>query len=84
MLSEGTGAVYGMNLISLKNWEESAASDKDIIRELEEKTRHIKDASIEFFTPPPVPGYGNSSGFEMRLLDKTGSDDLAKIAESGR
>ena len=79
LLSEGTGAVYGMNLISLKNWEEREASDKDIISKLEEKTRHIKDASVEFFTPPPVPGYGNSSGFEMRLLDKTGSDDLAKL-----
>ena len=79
LLSEGTGAVYGMNLISLKNWEEREASDKDIIKELEEKTRHIKDASVEFFTPPPVPGYGNSSGFEMRLLDKSGADDLARL-----
>jgi len=79
LLSEGTGAVYGMNLISLKNWEKRAASDKDIISELEEKTQHIKDATIEFFTPPPVPGYGNSSGFEMRLLDKTGSDNLEQL-----
>lgn len=79
LLSEGTGAVYGMNLISLKNWELRTASDKEIIRALEEKTKYIKDASVEFFTPPPVPGYGNSSGFEMRLLDKTGSDDLQKL-----
>lgn len=79
ILSDGTGSVYGMNLINLKNWEERAASDKDLIRMLEEKTRHIKDATVEFFTPPPVPGYGNSSGFEMRLLDKTGSDDLARL-----
>lgn len=79
LLSEGTGAVYGMNLISLKNWEQRSASDKDLIQQLEEKTRHIKDASVEFFTPPPVPGYGNSSGFEMRLLDKSGSDDLGKL-----
>ena len=79
LLSEGTGAVYGMNLISLKNWEKRTASDKEVISELEEKTRHIKDATIEFFTPPPVPGYGNSSGFEMRLLDKTGSDNLEQL-----
>ncbi|PPK73873.1 HAE1 family hydrophobic/amphiphilic exporter-1 [Methylobacter tundripaludum] len=79
LLSEGTGAVYGMNLISLKNWDKRIASDKEIIRELEEKTRHIKDAGVEFFTPPPVPGYGNSSGFEMRLLDKTGGGDLAQL-----
>lgn len=79
ILSEGTGAVYGMNLISLKNWEEREASDKDIMRKLEEKTRHIKDATVEFFTPPPVPGYGNASGFELRLLDKSGSDDLGRL-----
>ena len=79
LLSEGIGSVYGMNLISLKNWDERNASDKEIISLLEDKTRHIKDASIEFFTPPPVPGYGNSSGFEMRLLDKTGSENLQNL-----
>jgi hydrophobic/amphiphilic exporter-1 (mainly G- bacteria), HAE1 family len=79
VLSDGTGAVYGMNMISLKNWEERTISDKEIISVLEEKTKHIKDAGIEFFTPPPVPGYGNSSGFEMRLLDKTGSGDLTQL-----
>lgn len=79
VLSEGSGAVYGMNLISLNKWDEREKSDKEIIAELEDKTNHIKDARIEFFTPPPVPGYGNSSGFEMRLLDKTGSSDLLKL-----
>lgn len=84
ILSEGTGSIYGMNLISLKSWEDRKLSDKEIIRLLEEKTKHIQDARIEFFTPPPVPGYGNSSGFELRLLDKTGSGDLQafqKVAE---
>jgi HAE1 family hydrophobic/amphiphilic exporter-1 len=81
VLSEGTGAVYGMNLINLKNWSEREYTDKQIIDSLMERTKHIKDASIEFFTPPPVPGYGNSSGFEMRLLDKTGTGDLAKMQD---
>jgi len=84
VLSEGTGAVYGMNLVSLKNWAERNVSDREVISLLEEKTRSIKDASIEFFTPPPVPGYGNASGIEMRLLDKTdGSlENLQKAADS--
>jgi hydrophobic/amphiphilic exporter-1 (mainly G- bacteria), HAE1 family len=81
LLSEGTGSTYGMNLISLKNWNDRQLSDREIIAALEEKTSHIKDASIEFFRPPPVPGYGNSSGFEMRLLDKSGSDDLLKLQD---
>lgn len=79
VLSEGTGSVYGMNLISLKNWHERTVSDKDIMVALEAKTQHIKDAGIEFFTPPPVPGYGNSSGFELRLLDKAGTGNLEQL-----
>jgi HAE1 family hydrophobic/amphiphilic exporter-1 len=70
-----------MNLISLKKWHERGLSDKEIIQVLQDKTSHIKDANIEFFTPPPVPGYGNSSGFELRLLDKTGDADLNKFQQ---
>lgn len=84
VLAESVGAVYGMNLISLKNWKNREQSDAEIIRELEAKTSHIKDASIEFFTPPPVPGYGNSSGFELRLLDRTGSGDLQQLQQVAR
>lgn len=81
LLSEGTGATYGMNLISLKPWKERNVSDKELINLLEKETKHIKDADIEFFRPPPVPGYGNSSGFELRLLDKGGSDDLQLLQQ---
>jgi HAE1 family hydrophobic/amphiphilic exporter-1 len=81
LLSEGTGATYGMNIINLKNWSDRNMSDKELIALLQEKTAHIKDAEVEFFTPPPVPGYGNSSGFELRLLDKTGSGDLARLQQ---
>lgn len=81
-LTDGTGASFGMNLISLKSWNDrKAITDQDIIQELKEKTKSIKDAKIEFFTPPPVPGYGNSSGFELRILDKTGRGDLKKLEE---
>lgn len=78
-LTDGTGASYGMNLISLKNWNDRERTDQEVIDALKQKTAHIKDARIEFFTPPPVPGYGNSSGFELRVLDKTGSGDLKKL-----
>ncbi len=79
VLSDGTGATYGTNLVSLKSWNKRDKSDKEIIEQLKERTKHIKDASIEFYTPPPVPGYGNASGFELRLLDKTGRDDLQRM-----
>lgn len=81
VLSDGTGASFGMNLISLKKWDERKLSDKEIIELLKEKTAFIKDARIEFFTPPPIPGFGNASGFELRLLDRTGKGSLKKLEE---
>jgi HAE1 family hydrophobic/amphiphilic exporter-1 len=80
-VTDGTGASYGMKLMSLKNWGDRKRTDQEIIAILKEKTNYIKDAKIEFFTPPPVPGYGNSSGFELRILDKTGKGDLKKMEE---
>jgi HAE1 family hydrophobic/amphiphilic exporter-1 len=80
-LSEGTGSIYGMNLISLKNWNERSKSDAEIIEDLTAKTKHIKDAKIEFFRPPPVPGYGNSSGFELRLLNRSGSEEVGDLQD---
>lgn len=79
ILSDGTGATYGTCLINLKNWDERIESVDEVIEIVSERTAHIKDANIEFFPPPAVPGYGNASGFELRLLDKTGSGDVKKM-----
>jgi HAE1 family hydrophobic/amphiphilic exporter-1 len=79
VLSDGTGGTYGTCLINLKDWAKREQSVDDVIAELEEKTKNIKDAKIEYFPPPAVPGYGNASGFELRLLDKTGSGDFKKM-----
>jgi HAE1 family hydrophobic/amphiphilic exporter-1 len=79
ILSDGTGATYGTCLVNLKDWKDRSESVDDVMADLAEKTEHIKDAKIEFFPPPAVPGYGNASGFELRLLDKTGSGDFKKM-----
>jgi len=79
ILSDGTGATYGTCLINLKPWSERSESVENIIDQLNNKTQHLKDAEIEFFPPPAVPGYGNASGFELRLLDKTGNGDFKQM-----
>lgn len=76
MMTDGSGASFGMSTISLKPWADRKKTADDIIALLQEKTKHIKDAEIQFFPPPAVPGFGNASGFELRLLDKTGSGNL--------
>lgn len=80
LITEGAGSSYGMGMINLKPWDERDQSVEEMIKILEEKTRDIKDASIQFFPPPTVPGFGNASGFEVRLLDRTGSGNLVNTA----
>ncbi|MES2810456.1 MAG: efflux RND transporter permease subunit, partial [Bacteroidota bacterium] len=75
------GASYGMIMISLKPWDERKETVNDVIAMMEEKTKNIADASIQFFPPPTVQGFGNSSGFELRVIDKSGTGDLQKTAE---
>ena len=51
VLSEGNGSVYGMNLISLKNWEERNVSDNDVIKLLEEKNPEPERRQNRIFYP---------------------------------
>ena len=72
IVTEIAGSSYGMAMINLKDWKERNISVDDFIKELSEKTKVISDAQVEVFAPPTVPGFGNTSGFELRLLDKSG------------
>ncbi len=81
IISEGTESSTGTCLINLKNWGQRKHTMEEVMKELEEKTKDIKDAKIEIFPPPAVPGYGAAGGFELRLLDKTGKGDYKKLEE---
>ena len=81
ILTEGTGSNSGTCLINLKPWNERKHSSLEIIEELEKKSKSLKGAQIEFFQPPAVPGYGAAGGFELRLLDKDGTNDYKKMEE---
>jgi len=81
ILTEGTEACSGSCLINLKSWGNRKHSVEEVMKELEEKTKDIKGAKIELFPPPAVPGYGAAGGFELRLLDKTGTGDYKKMED---
>ncbi len=78
ILTEGRGSNAGTCLINLKDWSERHQSVKEIMEELEEKTKNI-GAVVEYFEPPAVPGYGASSGFAVRLLDKGSEIDYQRF-----
>jgi HAE1 family hydrophobic/amphiphilic exporter-1 len=84
ILSEGTGSNTGTCLINLKNWHDRKHSVQETMKDLEEKSKNISGATIEFFEPPAVPGYGAAGGFELRLLDKAGSGDFKNMETVGK
>ncbi|MCU0354558.1 MAG: efflux RND transporter permease subunit, partial [Cytophagales bacterium] len=81
LLTESAGASFGMGMINLKPWKERDQSVDDFIAVLNEKTKNIQDAQIQFFAPPTVPGFGNASGFELRLLNRTTGESLTETAD---
>ncbi len=80
LLTDGGGASFGMGIITLKPWEERSKTVDQLAESFYEQTKDIKEANIQFLPPPAVPGFGNASGFEFRIQDRTGTGDLKKLS----
>jgi HAE1 family hydrophobic/amphiphilic exporter-1 len=90
----------GMMFIGLDPWEERKTPElhaKALIQEWNKKFSAIPGARAFAFGPPPLPGYGNVSGFSMQLQDRSGgsieqlagyvkqlTEEVAKRPEIGR
>jgi HAE1 family hydrophobic/amphiphilic exporter-1 len=71
-----------MMFVGLEPWEERKAPElhsSALVREWNRKLYGIPGARAFSFGPPPLPGYGNVSGFSMQLQDRSGGgiDQLA-------
>jgi multidrug efflux pump subunit AcrB len=65
----------GMMFVGLEPWEErkaTALQAKALVAEWNRKFAAIPGARAFAFGPPPLPGYGNVSGFTMQLQDRSG------------
>ncbi|GAB3956798.1 efflux RND transporter permease subunit [Spirosoma harenae] len=78
IMTEGRGSNAGTCLINLKPWGDRDKNVKEIMEELEVKSKNL-GATVEFFEPPAIPGFGTSGGFSMRLLDKNTDTDYAEF-----
>ncbi|MDR9374477.1 MAG: efflux RND transporter permease subunit [Schleiferiaceae bacterium] len=70
----GNGSSYGLGFVLLDRFDQREADSlaaSALVKKLFAKTGDIADAEIIFFTPPSVPGYSASDGFEVRLLDRS-------------
>ncbi len=67
----GGGENVALGVIGLKNWSErktKALSVEGITNSLTKKYRNIKNAKLNFFAPPSVPGIGQSNGLSLELI----------------
>jgi len=82
-MSGGNGGSYGALFMSLKPWEQREGKEHSVdavISKLFDQTAGIKGANILFFAPPTLEGFGNTSGFEFQVQDRTGGD-ISKFSE---
>ncbi|HWB78253.1 MAG TPA: efflux RND transporter permease subunit [Nannocystaceae bacterium] len=83
VLTEGRGSNAGTAIINLKEWSSRDNTARDIIEELEERTKEITNVKLEFFEPPAIPGFGAAGGVSLRVLDQTQSSvaDYKRLGE---
>ncbi|MVN92794.1 efflux RND transporter permease subunit [Mucilaginibacter aquatilis] len=82
-LLSGAGGSYGILFMKLKHWSQREGKEHDVnavTGKLFGMTAGIKGANVIFFAPPTLQGFGNSSGFEFQVQDKTGGD-ISKFVE---
>ncbi|MEZ5008137.1 MAG: efflux RND transporter permease subunit [Chitinophagales bacterium] len=86
-LISGSGNNYGLAFFKLKDWEERSGHKDQSIDVITGKLfglgAQMKEGKMIFFSPPSVPGFGISSGFEMQILDKSGGSavELDKVTK---
>jgi HAE1 family hydrophobic/amphiphilic exporter-1 len=77
ILSGGAGGSYASLFMNLKTWDERKGQEHSlstVINRLFGATAGLKGAKIFFIAPPTLEGFGNSSGFEFQVQDRSGGD----------
>ena len=83
-VASGNGA---FSIAVLKPWEDRPEPEQHqaaIVGRLQGQLFAIPSAMVMAFSPPPIPGVGNISGLDYRMLDFQGrpADELAGVARS--
>ncbi|MGN6292672.1 MAG: efflux RND transporter permease subunit [Chitinophagaceae bacterium] len=84
IVANANSSAYGVGFIRMKPQEKRGPvkSIDGVMAQLNEKFSVIKDASVFLFVFPTVQGFGNTSGFEFIMQDRTGGplDRMANTA----
>ncbi len=78
----GQGQNAGLAFVTLKDWSERTGkgqSATEISNKAVATLSSYRDAFIFAVTPAPIPALGSSSGFELRLQDRSGKGHAALL-----
>ena len=84
----GNASCYGSIISRLVPWEERTKKGQDlegVIAKINALiAENVSDARVMTFSPPMIPGFSASNGFEFSLQDKTGGsvDDLFEVTQN--
>lgn len=71
-MTAGQGPAGGNAVISLKPWDERERTADEVATEINRRLQTLTEADVRAFTPPTLPGYGSTGGFELYVLDQSG------------
>jgi HAE1 family hydrophobic/amphiphilic exporter-1 len=74
IITNANSSGYAVGFLRLKPFGQRGAINdiQGVMGEINQRLGAIKDAGIFLLTPPTVQGFGNTSGFEFLLQDRTG------------
>ncbi|MBQ7303908.1 MAG: efflux RND transporter permease subunit, partial [Alphaproteobacteria bacterium] len=84
----GKGENVALGVVGLKNWSERKTKETSlnaINEQLTKEFSNYKNAQINFFAPPSIPGVGQSNGLSFELLAAEGQirpSDLYKTLQT--
>ena len=78
----GSGENVALGVIGLKSWDERSSKNlsiEAISRDLRRQFAGNKQATINFFAPPAIPGVGQSNGISFDFVTMNGSTSPKKL-----
>jgi HAE1 family hydrophobic/amphiphilic exporter-1 len=84
IVANANSSNFGVGFIRMKPHGERGPVNniEEVMALINQKLSVIKEASVFLFQFPTVQGFGNTSGFEFIIQDRTGEGDLNKLAQT--
>ena len=84
---DGSGPNRGTFFVRLKDWSERTGPDQSaraVARRLNQQFARSGQGIIQIFSPPAVPGFSATGGFEFQLQDRSGQLSFDEFLAAAR